>query len=387
SRAEQSSEQYSEEDWGNLVKKKSFFLDFNTDIKADLLSAFLNIDSSSIKELSGVYKIIILPWEDVNNNVIFYITDGQRINKYTLPITSKDMSRDDYQKIFDNLEQSDQRQYCTINGLDPAKKTDTYSSVGQDIFFARGSMFNDYYTLYSYVPDSLKIKTSNIKEIDALENSLLDDEKDFYDFAVSSYDNSIVMKDMNNTYRIHNDGLLEYKYVSAADDQEKLQVSKAFQNAVDFISKIKQLVQGNGIVLSGIDTDSKDYVEFTFDYMVNNVPVVADYGLTGNDGQVLHNAITVRATSSRVINAWCILKKFDTGTITDKYNVNFPDFLSNQFKDYKNLANDKKFFIRNVNISYVILSAGDKQTLQPEWVIYASDGKYFEIPARKKGGD
>ncbi|MDP4095058.1 MAG: two-component system activity regulator YycH, partial [Bacillota bacterium] len=47
SRAEQSSEQYSEEDWGNLVKKKSFFLDFNTDIKADLLSAFLNIDSSS----------------------------------------------------------------------------------------------------------------------------------------------------------------------------------------------------------------------------------------------------------------------------------------------------------------------------------------------------
>jgi hypothetical protein len=222
----------------------------------------------------------------------------------------------------------------------------------------------------------------------SIENAILGERDSNYETTVSPIDGSLVFKNINNVFRIHSNGLLEYKYISSPGETENTNLNKSFENAVTFIEKRKPLIQGDtapGIYLSGI-SKQKDYVEFTFDYVINGMTINTDYSLNGEDKQVLTNAITIRANSKRVINAWWIVMKFEQSKNTIKYNDSFTDLISNYFDNYKQLTSDSNFFMEDVRISYIIKNIGEKQLLKPMWVVVTNEGKVYSTPARQKGG-
>jgi hypothetical protein len=383
---------YSEEFWGELVNKKAIIFDFNTPIKSSLLSMFLTDDETSAREVEGIDKMVVLPWEDVNNNQIIYIYDGEKIHKYVLPFDSKKgLSRDEYDKIYEEYSQSDIRQCSNITEIDSGKKVENPIPISRGAFFPKGSRFGDYFNYTCSVPDSLSFKhLDGFSNTSSLENEIIGDGNEMYDSAVSTYDNSRVFKNINNVYRIHSNGLLEYKYISSPGETESLNLYDSFKNAVAFINKRKHLIQGDAtpdIYLSGI-TQEKGYVEFTFDYVINGITINADYELNSEDKQTLRNVITIRANGKRVINVWWITAHFEQSKNTTKYNDSFPDLISNYFTDYKQLLNNKNFFMEDVRMSYVIKNINEKQTLKPTWIIYTKEGgKIYTMPAHEKGKD
>lgn len=379
---------YSDEEWGELINKKGIILDFNTPIKSDLISLFLTGDDTSARELDGIYKIMLLPWEDVNNNQVFYIYDGERIHRYVLPFSKNGLSRDEFDKIYSYYSdpESGKRQCSTVTEIG---KTDKPIPVRPDVFFPKGSRFGDYYDYTSSVPELLTSKaTKASSDYSSIENAVVGERDSNYDSTVSPIDNALVFKNINNVFRIHNNGLLEYKYISSPGETENTNLNKAFENAVTFIEKRKSLIEGDTaplIYLSGVSRQ-KDYIEFTFDYVINGMTINTDYYLNGEDNSALKNAITIRANSKRVINAWWVVMKFEQSKNTVRYNDSFTDLISNYFDDYKQLTSDSNFFMEDVRLSYVIKNIGEKQLLKPMWVVATSDGKVYSIPARQKGG-
>ncbi len=384
----QESVPYSEEEWGELINKKGIILDFNTPIKSELLSLFLTGDDTSARELDGIYKIMVLPWEDVNNNQVFYIYDGDSIHRYVLPFSKDGLSRDDLDKIYSYYSdlESSKRQYSTVTEIG---KTDKPIPVRSDVFFPKGSRFGDYYDYTCSVPELFTDKAiKKSSETTSIENDVVGERDSNYDSTVSPIDKSLVFKNINNVFRIHNNGLLEYKYISSQGETENTNLNKSFENAVSFIDKRKSLLEGDTtprIYLSGINKQ-KDYIEFTFDYVINGMTINTDYTLNGEDKPVLTNAITIRANSKRVINAWWVFMKFEQSKNTVRYNDSFTDLISNYFDNYKQLANESNFFMDDVRVSYIIKNIGEDQLLKPMWVVVASDGKVYSIPARQKGG-
>lgn len=374
-----------EEQWGNIVTQKAVILSFKANIKADLLSWFLGISEITSKEASGVYKIAILPWKDINNNLTIYIQDETKIYKYITPIRDKWLTREQYDGIFDSLRQdAGLKVYNVITEINPGNKV--HYPMSQDTLVIIGAANKSYDAFRSVIctaPDAFKIKDAkNISELDNLASVISGNDKDIYDSAPNIY-GAMVLKNLNNLYRVYSDGLLEYKYLGAVEDSDKDSMSKAFKKAIEFIKARKQLISGSSLQLSGIGDKGRGYYEFTFDYEVGGIPVFTDYKSNGKDAARLTNAVTIRANSKRVINAWWVMKRFEQGS-ESKYNVNFEGFLDNTFKDYNTLKKDKDFFIRDINISYKIDSMMPaKTTLEPVWAVSAADGRNYVYPMQK----
>lgn len=380
-----SSSLFSEPEWGRLVIKNAVVFEFPTNIPTEIISWFFKTSAPTFKEPSGIHKIAILPWEDVNNNITLYITDDTRIYKYILPVRSGGINKVRYNEIFNALKQDEKlRQYMVISEIDYGNKGK--DPISPDILLyagAQSASYESYHTIDSTAPEDFKvIDRKNFTETDALAALITAGEKDIYDSGVDSYGGGTVFKNLNNLYRVYSDGLLEYKYTGFTDAVEKSSMSGAFKNAVEFIGKRGDLYSGAQLVLSGVKPYGEDIYEFTFDYTVGEVPVYVDYMSKGRDRMQLNHAVTIRASSRRVTEAWWIVKNFRVD-LEDRYNINFNNFLDNTFLDYATLKRDKDFFITDISVYYELKPYFEKQALQPVWVVSAKSGAKYAYPMQK----
>ncbi|MCR4436310.1 MAG: hypothetical protein QHH06_04420 [Clostridiales bacterium] len=382
-----SSVPYSEEEWGKQVIKNAVVADFKTNIPTPLLSWFYKISAPPFDEPAGIHKLAVLPREDVNNGITLYITDDSKIYKYIFPVQLGWITRDGYKKIFEDIRQDESlRKYMVIAESDYRNKGK--SPIAQDILMFAGASLSSYEgirSVYCEAPEAFTVKDrKNPSELENLSSLITAGEKEVYDWAEDVY-GATVFKNLNNLYKVYGDGLLEYKYIGTPDDSEKSSVGSAFEKAVEFIGKRKNLFSGANLYFSGIQTVEKGVYEITFDYWVDSVPVFVDYKSNDRDGVQLSHAVTIRANSKRVTSAWWIIKRFEQGK-EDKYNINFADFLDNTFTDYSKLKNDKDFFISDISISYSIQPYLEKQSMEPVWVVSAKGQKNYVYPMQKREG-
>lgn len=368
----QAQQSMASDEWGNLVIKKVFVFEFKFNIKYDLLKWFLNAPGTQAAESRGLYKMVISPGENVNENKItIYILDDAGIRVYAVPLRKNGMSYRDYENIISKLEQAKDREFKEYTLAQELRLTGKFAISPDVLCVVKGSeyKFREYWNISFGVPEKL----SNLDEV---AHAVLGSEKDSYD-RYTDIHKTIVFKNLDNIYRVYSDGLLEYKYIPGPEGVEKGDMSAAFVNAARFVNRARQLLDSKaGIYISRVEV-KQDVYQFIFDYKIGDYPIFMDYGPRGKDREPVKNAIVIEANSKRIIKSRWILKNFEQTNDKDKYNVNIGDLMAGT-----DLKNFNELFINDMGVSYVISKDADK-SLKPVWIIERDGGNNVVIPMHK----
>ena len=106
----------------------------------------------------------------------------------------------------------------------------------KDIFVAlndgRGSAFS---TINAVIPEEIILNRANMENYNIQDNILLD-KKESLSANYTDSSRYVLFTDTENLYRLYNDGVLEYKFItSIASGQDN--ASAAFKHAVTFIEQ------------------------------------------------------------------------------------------------------------------------------------------------------
>ncbi|NMB33303.1 MAG: hypothetical protein GX992_03560 [Clostridium sp.] len=372
--------EYAREHWGEVVLKKSFVYEFKTLISTELLTAFLNADSVSDFKTGGIYKMAILPSEDINRNITLYIYNGLTVSKYIMPFEKKGLYINDFDGIINALYEEDGDSYSVIREY---ISSHVYGYLSPDVLIvAKGERFRDYNSIICNVPESIK-KVHGDGGLQKLAQSVLADEESEYLKNIDVY-GTIVFQNLNNIYRIYEDGLLEYHYLYVIDNSDRGSESEALQKALEFIKSKEDLMsKDTELYLSGITRNPNHYT-FTFDYKYSdNLVLVNDYKVNNRDSKTLDHAITIEVNSKRVIGCHWLLKNFKRGNNKYSLSVKFEDLFDDVFSSYQDLDRGM-FSIRDLNIAYEIGYSSKGQVLKPTWSIETMRKTRYIVPMREK---
>jgi len=376
---------YPEEEWGKVVVKKSFVYEFKTKINVNILSALLNVENDENQPFSSIYKIALLPRIDSNNNIGLYIYDGFKTYGFVLPFNEKGINREKYNEILSELEKEESYSYVVMNEWMGINKTPY--SIKPDILIPRGSASEDFEDIICSVPKLLRdIDTSRKEELDEIAAKVLGSDKERLTWGIDM-DNSIVFRNPSKTYKIHQDGLLEYKYLSQYDGAYKGSEIEALERSVEFIAQMSDLVKGADIYLSGIDSTKYGYYTFTFDYKVSQRPIsFLEYPVNIGEEGVVNNAITINANKKKVLSCYWVLKEFSVGNSNLKIRTYPFNLLDDIFTKYSHL-NFYNFSVKDVIISYEAKHSENEENLKPIWLIETIDGRKFTVEMEERKGE
>ncbi len=385
-------EAFSDNAWGKLVTGRAFIFEFRINVKTDILSLMRGENTVLTGDFTGVSKIIISPWDDINNNVTIYIldSDSSRIHSYVLPIKPGRMPKDSYNSIIDKLKRdASLRSYNVMAEANFIKREDF--SINNDVLVVMSDKYRyaNINSLKCVWPDEFRFKNSiSGSELDNISNSILGSENDSYVPAEDTNYRAYVFKNIYNTYRVYEDGLLEYKRNTLLNEPGRGSMKDAFRNVIEFINKRKNLIQGMDIYLSGIrETKDRNSYEFTFDYVLGDTPLLfKNYESVRKENVVLNNAITIEVAGTGVTSCWWIIKGFEPVKQQGQYDVGFDKFLDWAYKAFKANATpgNQSLHIRDINLCYKMSSSENNQLLQPVWVITTTENNIIPVVLDKK---
>jgi len=372
--------EFNREYWGEVVLKKSFVFEFKTNISTELLAAFLNVNPDSDFKPGGIYKMAILPSENINRNITIYVYNGSSVNKYIMPFEQKGLHINDYDNIINELYEEDGDGYNIVKEF---VSNYVYDYLSPDaLIVAKGNSYREFKSLVCNVPDEIK-NTYTSEELDDMAKIILGEDHDEYMKNIDVY-NVIVFQNLSNMYRIYRDGLLEYRYLYVIDNNDKGSESEALNKALNFIKSREELISpGVDIYLSGI-TRNQNYYTFTFDYKFGDRPIaLEDYKINNKDGKNLNHAITIDVNSKRVLNCYWLLKDFEKGNEKLNLNVKFEYMFDDVFAANEGLDRNE-FSIRDINIVYEVKYSTQSQVLKPVWCIENMEGKKYIVKMRER---
>lgn len=361
--------------WPELIIKKSILAEFKTEIKTDLLKWFLNCQRASKSDFDSIYKILMVPDEDINNNNTIYLLTSKGLYKYVIPFNNDGISRKGYSNIIDNLERNHYIPvYKMFKEVNP-NNVISYSIPNDALCMISSSSYVRLPTI------EYRIETKAV-DLDEAAVAILGNEKESYDRYIEK--NALVFKNINNIYRLYNDGLLEYKYVPGAESDQKGSISEAFKNAYFFINRIKNVFidTENKLNISKIIDDNPGYYEFVFDYMTGDYPIYINFGEKGNDKQPLKNALTIKVNSKRIIECrWYIINVKKSRTLKS-YNFYFQDLLNSLARKYGRQALES-YNIKNSTIAFLI-NNNEFKTFSPVWIVENPEDEYYYVKLDEK---
>jgi len=352
-----------------LIQKKAFTISFGTKIDMNLVEWFMDFYNTET-HLSGIYQIIISPWDDINMNMnTIYISDGTNIYKYIIPFGVHRMNIGTYQEIIKQLRNNskyDKDEYSVLGEYIP-------NAVNPGILCVvlRKLGYREYAPITLSPPESIS---------DPLEMAviILGNDKKSYHRSIDIY-NTVVFKNMNNLYRVYGDGYLRYDYIGGTLN-EREDILEAFLRALEFIIPIyRQLNINADIYLSGIKKANNGTYEFTFDYIINNIPVVINYPHNNYKSEILKNAIIINAGTKRVLKCNWLIKNFKVNKYTAVYDVYF-DNIASMAPELK-----PQDFREALDIYSAYVITGDKTgDISPSWIMVNSSGNKINIPMKLK---
>ncbi|TYQ14713.1 UNVERIFIED_CONTAM: hypothetical protein Cloal_1078 [Acetivibrio alkalicellulosi] len=373
--------EFSEEKWEEVIVRKSTVFEFKSNLNSNLMAAFLRVKFYSDFKPSGIYKIAVLPSENINNNANIYIYDGIRVYMYTMHFNKEGLSRSDYDVVISQLYESESDSFEVVKEIFPTSSRSRYNFKPDVLVVAKGNKYRGFRNIIAGIPYDLGNISPDSIDINLISEEVLGSEKDSFIRSIDAH-SAIVFKNFSNTYRISRDGMLEYRYLSVLDRNEKGNEIEAFQKAIEFIKKRENLVSGADIYLAGM-VEQANFYTFYFDYKINDMSVfVNKYPVVGSNTSVNHG-ITINANSKRVVNCQWVLRKFEVGQETLDLNVNFGDLLDDTFALYSNLINGN-FSIKDKSVSYEISYTLNTQSIKPVWVIETIDNTRYIVPMRER---
>ena len=372
--------QISTESWDELVTRKGIFLDFKLNVDVNLMKWFLSMGSStgSGEGLTGIHKVFIVPRDGITSSLdTVYILNGDTVYKYIVNVNSKDLSREVFEKYLvelkDNLKY-DAKKYWVIKEFDPMGRLSF--SYSPDIpCVVEMPLERDYNTISYSIPDKMENMDKNV-----LAHLILANEQYSYD-RTTGMDDTVVFKNQNSIYKIFSDGLMEYTYISTTGNSNKEDIGKAFSNAYGFISRLgKSLIPKNNIYLSNLAVKGEgSSFEFTFNYIVDSVPVFIEYNTWSGEGNEINDAIVIEADSRRVLSCKWLMRDIQRNGKKVKYNVGFNSI-------DKRVLDKTTPKIGDISVAYVLTSTREKE-LDPFWVIESTAGNKSILPLLRTEGE
>jgi hypothetical protein len=352
------------ERWGEFITKRGYSIEFKTNIKRSLLRYFLGFSGTGSDDSPGLYKMMVVPGDfgGVKHTTI-YIMDNTGIYMYDTRLQKDGLGYDEFQKMISKLEQSRYDKVLEYKVFAELVNTERFNySVSPDVLFQYSSAYKGYNNISCYVPEKIgRVNFEKPNNLDELAKIVLGKEKDSYDHSIDS-NGTVLFQNLDSIYRIYSDGFLEYRYIPGVDGIDKGNIGSAFASALSFVKRISELNNTkSSLYLSGI-SERQGYFIFTFDYLVEDVPVTfgEDFKARGNYSE--RNAVVIEVKGKRVVGCRWILRSFEKSREEYMYNMNTIDLLSKSKLKLSDVS------IRDMYVSYVINKAEGK-SLQPYWII------------------
>jgi len=362
-----------ENNWGEIVTKKGFVFEFKSEIKLDLLKWFLELSSASSDAPDSVHKMMVVP--GFVGDITVYIFNGSGVFKYSMPAHTKKGETNIYDRVLAEIEQDENRSAEALNIIrDMYRRSKTLSSISPDILCAMtGSKYREYQSISFSVPD-------RISDLEQMAGAIFPgNEKDSYDRYVD-INETLIFKNLDNIYRVYSRGFMEYKYLPGYGNSDKGSISAAFLKATSFIDRVSKRLNLKGdIYLSGIREYSYTY-QFTFDYMVEDVPVYINLNAEGKMKEPVKNAITIEANSKRMLSCKWAIRSFEQGGTAGRFNIGIEEILNSSNLDRNEI------YIRDMGVAYVV-EAGAQKKLEPVWAIEKDDGQNRFVQLKKEQGE
>lgn len=361
-----------EEDWGTLVTKRGFVFEFKSGINSELLKWFLDIDrQASLTGISSLHKIMIIAGLYGQNEI--YILDGSKVYRYAPGTLAKKQDENIFENALLTLEKDEKNNPFTYMVIrEVAGKSQSLSWINPDILCVTAGYDLKYrkYRRISYsVPDGLK-------ELDDVADVIFEgNEKDSFDSYINP-DGSKVFMNLDNIYKIHNNGFLEYRYVADYTVSEKGSVQNAFVKALEFIDRVKRKLNLEADIYITNISEAPAFYQFTFDYMAEGIPVYIEFTDKGKNVETIGNAIVVKANEKRILGCRWLLKDIGAAGPWTDYNLHIDSILnSTALKDRMNSIKSAR--IVDMGVSYLV-DADSGRNKSPVWAIETGDGgKYF----------
>ena len=376
-------EPISEEKWGIIVANSPYYFEFKTDINIDIVKWVLNI-KNPVDSISGLKKIVIYPDDPENGySDTVYINDSN--NTYTYIVSSyggSALKQRELHTVSEGLEGNSK-----IRNYKIAIETGSKSMLPKDMIAPLTANSEEEYTNLNSVPfSSLKGPTSSLAEYDAIQLELLGEIRNDY-YPDEDVYGAVVFKKSDSVYRLYKNSIIEYKYTGNQGGAERARLLEAYQKAVGYITEIKarsRHMDNINIYLSSVKEGSNSFI-FKFDYSIDDggghgdVPLLLKDFKLPNSEQPLDSAITVEATSKRVIQCKWVALKLESNKIFKEYIWNFPELVDRAYSLNKDLRS-VNLPIRDYGIYYVLRPSEVSNTvITPSFVLFNNTGSY-DIP-------
>lgn len=374
--------QYSTDEWAKLTGKESFIFEFNAPISTKIVRGFLNLTAVSNNEPLYFQRIIILPNDDVNNDIAVYIYDTAKIFKYKLKVHSSGLGRADYEALLEKLKgEPGSQKFGILKEIFPVSKKAPFQ-VRPDVPVALGDMrqMKFEHIIAKYPEFIVKEGTNTNEDISLGARLILGSDKESYDLGMDSK-RTIIFKNISNIYRIYSDGWLEYQYLLAGEETGKGDELAAFRKALEFISYKKNCIGDPDIVFLGSSSEKdKNYYTFSFGYSYKGKLIQIS---RENNRFSQNEAIIIKSNGNKTIEAKWLMRRIEISSKQEtEYAIAFDETISNIFVNNPQLEK-KTFSIEDAYYGYNMDDFKDNQELNPSWIVVSKEGKVFKTALNK----
>lgn len=348
--------------WDDIILRKGIKVDFIPGLNLELLHWILDIKSTDGYTGETVTSIVFLPDEDINNNNTMYIHTSERLTKYVIPFLKGGFTNKDFNTLIQNLERNTE----TI-GYKYFAEIDPNGVIGGGLPFhiPRDNLcvvYGKRTYLFHQISHDMNMEGYNIEELARI---FVGSEKESYDRYVEK--NATVFRNINNTYRLNNDGFLEYRYLAPIQDNDKTDIGSALEIVYSYITGVANHLELNDseFFLKTVDSSNSGYYEFIFDYIVDGAPVYLDLKGGSRVQKPYEAAIIVKANSKRIVDLKWHIFKINKSKLRRGFNIYFTDMLDDFFKKYK----DEDYFNTRLIKPAYLLTPDKGRDFNPVWIM------------------
>ncbi len=362
------------EEWPKITSVRCIRIDFTTKWPSDIILWLENKNDKKSIDFKSISSIAVLPEEDVNRAVnTVYIYDENQVYRYSVNIKRDFLSKELYSNLAEKLSFEDMLEYDNLSEM---AGFDSSENIFVPVDRERTTPFP---TLNVEIPESIQLNEENL-ENEVIAEAILQNRKDSLMVKYNENSGQVLFTDTENLFRLYDNGVLEYKYLSS-DIAQIGDISAAFSKAMSFIELRRELLGDIDIVLSQIATDK--YYEFHFDYKYKGIPVFYA-GITSKER--ISSPIIIKANSDRVIECRWVIRSFTEKIASRNYILSFSKLLNEQIPQTSpEIMTMEELFFERMEPGYVFGASMRKKVLgMPHWIISTRTKDYF-IPLLEEG--
>ena len=354
---------FPEEQWSQLTGVRCIFIDFTVNWPGNIISWLEDEKPRESGGFGSVKAIAVLPQADVNETVnTVYIYDEKQVYQYQVIIKNDFLPKNFYLTLAEKLE--NEPSLYNLSAISNFKSKETV------LVSTKKGKVTAFESLKAEIPPSIVVNSENI-ETERIQDKLLLSKKDSLMAEYDETQNQILFTDTENLYRLHNNGIFEYKYLPAKKT-DRGEVAAAFKNALSFIEFRRNLLEEADIILTEVKT-YENYYEFYFAYGYKGIPIF--YPDDTEDS--FSSPLVIKVNSERILECRWMIRSFTAVGKPKRYSLYFSDLINNPIL-LDELNKDKNGIFERIVPGYVFRAAG-MEPVTPSWII-SIDSEDYVIP-------